>query len=174
MAAYRGHRTGGPRGTGGWWWCVGEDSCRGGRDLTALDILPATRGYHQWDSMRDHVLPPRYPEKCCLPSWKFHRFSFCSIPVCRSSANEESRLSRYYRIFIQVLSSFLVSSSFIKSRVERQYAYPNLPKIHVPEASWHASEILMRWRTILESGSVQSINTSNKNVKNIVWYNGTI
>jgi len=38
---------------------------REGRGLTALDILPATRGYHQWDSMRDHVLPPRYPEKCC-------------------------------------------------------------------------------------------------------------
>lgn len=40
---------------------------REGRGLTALDILPATRGYHQWDSMRDHVFLPRYPEKCCPP-----------------------------------------------------------------------------------------------------------
>lgn len=66
MAAHRGHWTAGLRGL----WCLGGGG--GGRGprrhrrkggLTALDILPATRGYHQWDSMRDHVRPPRYTRK---------------------------------------------------------------------------------------------------------------
>lgn len=65
MAAHRGHWTAGLRGL----WCLGGGGGRGPRrhrrkgGLTALDILPATRGYHQWDSMRDHVRPPRYTRK---------------------------------------------------------------------------------------------------------------
>ena len=42
-----------------------RERASGRKGLTALDILPATRGYHQWDSMRDHVRPVRQPEKYC-------------------------------------------------------------------------------------------------------------
>jgi len=59
--------------------------------LTALDILPATRGYHQWDSMRDHVLPPRYSEKCCPPD----SASFLSVSPTLSAYRDVRRSSGF-------------------------------------------------------------------------------
>lgn len=93
---------------GTWGWVVSRE----GRDLTALDILPATRGYHQWDSMRDHVLPPRYPEKCCLCHPGYRRFSFCAYAYAVLRRMRRDVCVAVSRDF-QVLSSSLVSTSFI-------------------------------------------------------------
>lgn len=84
LVMFRGEGVGGPR----------RHRRKGG--LTALDILPATRGYHQWDSMRDHVRPPRYTRKSVV---RFRVLSRVSIPPC-------SHVSSYTLVIVVVQSFY--------------------------------------------------------------------
>lgn len=116
---------------GGRWWCVGAGG-REGRGLTALDILPATRGYHQWDSMRDHVLLPRYPEKCCLPDSGCFSFYACTALYAQRERERGREKERKGDACRDISGDFQVLSylSFIIHQVVRHDMVPmHLPKV---------------------------------------------